>query len=285
MGLPSVWAAIPAMTIRTISYGGGVQSSAMLVLAAQGKLDEIMGGKIDAALFANTGDDSEHPKTLQYVREVMTPWAAKHGIEVVELHRTMKSGETETLWQRATDPNKKSLPIPVRLSNGAPASRHCTVDFKIKVLQKWIKSHGATAEDPACVAVGISTDEYQRANNKSDAKFEKRVFPLLHLGLSRGDCMNLIKDAGLPVPHKSSCFFCPWHSKMTWAEMRRDEPELFEKSVELERILHEKADRFGHKRAYMTDVLVPLEEAIMEAPESLFAEFNGGKCDSGFCWT
>lgn len=273
------------MSLRTISYGGGVQSTAMLVLAAQGKLNEIMGGPLDAALFANTGDDSEHPKTLSYVRDVMTPWAKSHGISVIELQRTLKNGEKETLWGRATDPDKRSLPIPVRLSNGAPASRHCTVDFKIKVLQKWIKQHGATADDPAIVAVGISTDEYQRANNKSDAPFEQRVFPLLHLGMSRGDCINLIKDSGLSVPNKSSCFFCPWHSKETWAEMRRDEPELFRRSQELERILHEKADRFGHRRAYLTDALVPLGDAVMEAPESLFANFNGGKCDSGYCWT
>lgn len=272
------------MTLRTISYGGGVQSTALIVLAVQGTLDELMGGRVDAALFANTGDDSEHPKTLEYVRNIMIPWAAEKGLDVIELQRRTKDGNIETLWERATDPNKRSLPIPVRLSNGAPASRHCTVDFKIKVLQKWIKEHGASNDDPAHVAVGISTDEYQRANNKSDAKFEKRVFPLLHLNMDRLSCMKLIHDSGLPVPPKSSCFFCPWHSKVTWAEMRRDEPELFAKSVELERILHEKADRNGHKRAYLTDALVPLDQAISEAPQSLFAEFNGGSCDAGVCW-
>ena len=274
------------MTLRTISYGGGVQSSALIVLATQGKLDEIMGGSITAALFANTGDDSEHPKTLTYVRQFMVPWAAERGIPVIELQKTRADGTKETLWGRATHPDKRSLPIPVRLSNGAPASRHCTVDFKIKVLQKWIKDHGATADEPATVAVGISTDEYQRANNKSDAKFERRVFPLLELGLSRHDCASLIAEANVPIPPKSSCFFCPWHSRLTWAEMRRDEPELFERSAQLEDILHEKADRFGHKRAYLTDRLKPLREAIMTAEDSLFADqpFNGGACDSGVCW-
>lgn len=275
------------MTVRTISYGGGVQSTALLVLAAQGRLTDIMGGKIDAALFANTGDDSEHPASLDYVRNIAIPYGVKHGIEVIELKRLKKDGSVETLWGRATDPDKRSLPIPVRLSNGAPASRHCTVDFKIKVLQKWIKAKGATADDPAVVAVGISTDEIQRANNKSDAAFERRVFPLLNLRLSRNDCAVVIEKAGLPVPPKSSCFFCPWHSRLTWAEMRRDEPELFERSAQLEDILHEKADRFGHRRAYLTDRLRPLREAIPVAGDTLFqsAEFNDGACDSGHCWT
>ena len=39
--------------LTTISYGGGVQSTALLVLSATGRLPAV-----DAALFANVGDDS-----------------------------------------------------------------------------------------------------------------------------------------------------------------------------------------------------------------------------------
>ena len=53
------------MGLRVFSYGGGVQSTAALVLAAQGKID------FPTFLFANVGDDSEHPATLRYVREEM----------------------------------------------------------------------------------------------------------------------------------------------------------------------------------------------------------------------
>jgi len=77
--------------LRTISYGGGVQSTALLVLAAQRKID------FTVALFCNVGDDSEHPATLDYVREVATPWAAEHGITVHELHRVKRDGSRETL--------------------------------------------------------------------------------------------------------------------------------------------------------------------------------------------
>lgn len=55
-----------------ISYGGGVQSTAMLVLAAQGRL----GYPVTHALFANVGDQAEHPRTLAYVRDVAAPFAA-----------------------------------------------------------------------------------------------------------------------------------------------------------------------------------------------------------------
>ena len=47
--------------LRVASYGGGVQSTAMLVLAAQRIID------FPLFLFANVGDDSEHPASLRYV--------------------------------------------------------------------------------------------------------------------------------------------------------------------------------------------------------------------------
>lgn len=46
--------------LRVISYGGGVQSTALLVLAASGRID------FRTFLFANVGDDSEHNATLVY---------------------------------------------------------------------------------------------------------------------------------------------------------------------------------------------------------------------------
>lgn len=34
-------------------------------------------------------------------------------------------------------------------------------------------------------------------------------YPLREWGLTRRDCGKMIADAGLPVPPKSACFFCP----------------------------------------------------------------------------
>jgi len=278
----------PPSQLRTISYGGGVQSTALCVLAVQGKLDDIMGGPVDAALFANVGDDSEHPATLTFVRDVMISWAAERGLPIHELMRVKRDGTTETLWQRLTKEGSRSLAIPVRMSNGAPGRRACTGDFKIKVVGKWLKANGANADNPAVVAIGISTDECHRANNKKVEPYEKPVYPLLELGLNRGDCIKLIQDAGLPIPHKSSCFYCPFHRPATWSEMRRDEPELFEKSQYLEDLLNERREMIGKDPVFLTRFNKRLSEAIGEAGPSLFgpdAGFNDGQCDEGYCWT
>jgi hypothetical protein len=265
--------------MRVISYGGGVQSTALVVLAAQRRID------FPVALFSNVGDDSEHPATLRYVREVAIPWAAERGVEVIELQRRRRDGSTETLWERLMREGSRSLPIPVRMPDtGAPGTRSCTADFKIRVLARWLREHGATEDDPAVVAIGFSTDEFHRSSNRKAYPHEQPTYPLLDLGLSRGDCQRLIADAGLPVPPKSACFFCPFHRPAAWREMRRDEPELFARSVTLERTLNERRDALGKDRVYLTRFGRPLDEAIEEAQPTLFADGPEG-CDEGYCWT
>jgi hypothetical protein len=103
--------------------------------------------------------------------------------------------------------------------------------------------------------------------------------------MNRADCATVIKEAGLPVPPKSACFFCPFHTTLTWREMRRDSPELFAKAVALENKLNERRARLNKPPVYLSHKLRPLSEIITEAPDSLFADQEmAGQCDSGHCF-
>lgn len=199
------------MTLRAISYGGGVQSTAMIVLATQGRIDA------EVALFANVGDDSEHPATLDYVRNVMQPWAAARGFPIHELHRVKRDGSRPTVYSSPMSSGGGAY-IPVRNDGGKPGTRSCTRNFKIGVVGRWLREHGATPKQPATVNIGISTDEIQRVSGKHVLAYETPAYPLIDLGLSRTDCGKVIADAGLPVPRKSSCFFCPFHRSDQFAE-------------------------------------------------------------------
>ncbi len=267
--------------MNVVSYGGGVQSTALLVLAARGRID------FDTFLMANVGDDSEHPSTLRYVREIAMPYAAAHGITLHLLDRTRRDGSTETLWGRLTREGSRSLPIPVRMSNGAPGTRSCTADFKIKVTGKWLKAHGASATSPATLGIGISVDEIQRANNRRHEAHERIVYPLLDLRMRRNDCMRLIADEGLPVPPKSSCFFCPFHRPGTWLDMARDEPSLFARACELEDTLNERRAMLGKDPVFLTRFAAPLRGLFRDDQPTLFAGVDDvdGQCDSGWCFT
>ena len=270
------------MTIKSISYGGGIQSTALVLLAIEGRIN------FDVALFANVGDDSEHPGTLTWVREVMVPYANERGFPIHELDRIKRDGTHETLMGRLTREGSRSLPIPIRMSNGAPGSRSCTADFKIAVVGKWLKKNGATKDDPAIVAIGISTDEIHRVGNKKVMPYEQPVYPLIDLGWDRTRCAQYIQEVMGAVPPKSSCFFCPFHRPQTWAEMRRDEPELFQKSAELEDLLNERRTMRGKDPVWLTRFNMPLREAIGEAQDMLplfVAGPDNDTCDEGYCWT
>jgi hypothetical protein len=268
--------------MRVISYGGGVQSTALVVLAATGRL-----GHVDAALYCNVGDDSEHPATNVYVRDVATPWAAERGFTVHTLDRVKRDGTVETLWGRLMKEGSRSLPIPIRMSNGAPGNRSCTTDFKVKVVQKWLKANGASAANPATTLIGISTDEVSRVGRGKNETYETREYPLIGLGLDRSACAQVIRDAGLPVPPKSSCFFCPFHKPSTWAEMRRDEPELFDLAQHLEDTLNERRAMLGRDSVWLTRFNKRLSDAVAEAQTPLWDEATGiGEtgCDEGVCF-
>ncbi|TDD86087.1 phosphoadenosine phosphosulfate reductase [Actinomadura rubrisoli] len=264
--------------MRAFSFGGGWQSTAALVLAAQGELD------YRTFLFANVGDDSEHPATLRYIRDHAAPYAAAHGIELRQLSRTRRDGTTETLYGRLMREGSRSIPIPVRMSNGVPGTRSCTADFKIRVIGRWLKAHGAGPANPATIGIGISVDEIHRANNRRSEPYEHIVYPLLDLGIRRTDCPRIIRSADLPVPPKSACWFCPFHRLTAWQDMRHDQPDLFTRACHLEHTINTRRAALGKDPVYLTRYNAPLADVTPDIDPLPFDETDG-TCDSGWCFT
>lgn len=279
----------PPNPIRVISFGGGQQSTALLVLAATGRID------FRTFLFANVGDDSEQPETLRYIEEYAKPYAAEHGLELAELRRIGRSGarrgETRTLLADLERPESKSIPIPVRMGGAGPGTRQCTDRYKISVIARELADRGATEDNPATVGIGISLDEIHRANNRSRIPHERVVYPLLDLGLRRTDCQRIILAAGLPVPPKSACWFCPMKRPAEWHELRRTQPDLFERACALEdtlvarRLAMSGKDGKPKDPAYLTGLGRPLREAIPDGVDLLPLADDDSGCDSGHCMT
>ena len=120
--------------MRIFSYGGGVQSTAVLVLASQGKV------QYDHFLFSNVGDDSEHPDTLEYFKDYAMPFAEEHGISLLTV------GRKDTIRGRIFS-ELRDVPIPVRMNTGAPGNRKCTELYKIKVVETQFDSCGVDTEE------------------------------------------------------------------------------------------------------------------------------------------
>lgn len=262
------------MGLRVFSFGGGKQSVAALVLAAQGKIDYRI------FVFSNVGNDSENPDTITYFKKYARPFASKHGILLQEIRRHPRSGEDETLLQWLTKPGSRTIGIPVRMANGAPGNRLCTETYKIRVVSNYVKESGASASDPWTLGMGISLDEFQRMRNSSGYKHYNLDYPLINLNLTRTDCIKIITDAGLPEPPKSSCWFCPYHRVAEWEEIRATKPKLFQQAVDLEKFLNHKRAEFGKDNVYLSSRRMPLEEAVKVTAQ----DTDDATCDSGFCF-
>jgi hypothetical protein len=264
------------MGVRIFSFGGGVQSTAALVLAAEGKID------FPLFAFANVGADSEDPLTIEYIERHAKPYAAAHGIDLREVRKVRRDGQELTLMQHL-EQQKRSVPIPVRMSNGAPGRRSCTQDFKIVPIAKLAKALGATPADPAVIGLGISIDEFQRMSSTNHIAYTVREYPLIDLRLDRSNCMSIIERAGLPIPPKSSCFFCPFHTRGAWQRLRQDRPALFDKSVALETMLNERRDAHGQTRVFLHSSSLPLLQATSPHRQDGIFDEQEDSCESGYC--
>ena len=259
------------------STGGGVQSTACLVLAAQGKIP------YRTFIFSNVGDKAESPATIKYINEIAKPYAKKHGIEWVDVAWVDKQGRQRDLCDDVLT-NEKSINIPVFMPGGMPGNRNCTVSYKIKPIARWIKQNA-----PNCtLGKGISTDEPHRATPSRESDGYTSAYPLIELGISRSDCLTIAKDAGLPQPPKSSCWFCPFKTTDQWVTMRREHPELFDQSVKLERVLQERRANLGKDAVYLSGIGgrrgVNLADVIPEQL-GLFGWEPEEGCESGYCMT
>ena len=251
--------------MKIFSFGGGVQSTAVLVLQAQGVLN------YDEFVFVNVGDDSENPATLEYIEKYSKPYAAAHGIKLVEIGSPRKDGKT--LYQYVMDA-KRGTGMVVYMSGGMPGNRDCTVQFKIKNIQRYMKRQG---HRDYITGIGISLDEYQRMRDDPD-----KEYPLIDLRISRAECHRVILDAGLPTPPKSSCWFCPFQSLNAWRNMRQNNPDMFQRAVELERTLIERRAMLGKDACYLTRFGRPLDHVFGDQLSFTFPD-TAEVCESGYC--
>lgn len=211
---------------KILSLGGGVDSFAML-------LDAIDRSELpDMVVFANVGsakgDDGEWPGTLRFVREIIAPLCAEHGIEFVELTSDkfpIRGEESLLAWFESR-----------RLMPGR-TSRLCTVAAKVERIRDFLaeRFNGEDLE----VWIGFEAGEEKRAlhdphSKKRSADGRINRFPLIERDLCRCRCVELIRKHGFAVPRKSACVFCPFASRGDFQTLANELPEVFNRVVALE---------------------------------------------------
>lgn len=228
--IPSAWR--PALMVAD---GMGVDSTAMLINLHR------LGIRPDAILHADTGD--EHPLTQAY-RTVRSEWLASVGFPELTIVRRTPSvpgkrrdgtyGESySTLGENCIA--NRTLPS---LAFGFKA---CSVKWKIEPQNKWTKKweparrtwgHGQRVVK--LIGYDNGPQDSRRAHELGNDGEYTYLYPLREWGWDRERCVDEIKKAGVQVPRKSACVFCPASKPHEIAEIVRDYPEIADYIVELE---------------------------------------------------
>ncbi len=233
-----------------VSFGGGINSAALLVGMHE------RGVVPDAILFADTG--GEKPETYDFV-ELMRTWCVRNldrGIVTV----SHPKGDTlrDSCFRNGTLPSK---------AYGFPG---CSVKFKHQFMESYEnRIYGKT--QIIVKAIGYHAGETRRSDITEKGRYQYRYF-LREWGMGQQDCVDAITRAGLPVPMKSACYYCPSSKAHEIVWLAKEHPNLFADAVAMEhnaRAYHEERGNLtkGLGRRWSWEELVANANKQDEFPE------------------
>jgi len=189
-----------------VSYGGGINSTALIVFLVKNKFP------LDHVVFADTGD--EIPGTYEYL-EVMRKYLKRRDIPFEIVMNRKKESLSDKCLQREVIPSQ--------------VWRWCTRDFKVLPIHKFYR----TLQSHVYQYMGIDYGEVHRMK-PARVDYVTNLYPLIDYKINREECINLIKKARLPIPVKSGCYFCPYNNMDRWAEIYQKHPDLYKYSMKIE---------------------------------------------------
>ena len=183
------------------SFGCGVDSVAGLLLNSD--YDEI--------IFADTLD--ELPETYAY----LDYFEKKSGLKITKV--TSKHGSLYDYFFKGKSQSSKF-------------HHWCSDKFKIQPIRKYLSEKYGKKETFE-MNIFIDYSEFHRMR-ESDRKYIKNKYPLVEQKLNRDQLKEIIKSKGYLVPEKSGCYHCCFTTKKGWIKLRNKEPDLWQKTKDLE---------------------------------------------------
>ena len=200
------------MSLRICSMGGGKHGTVMLLK---------YGPEYDYCTFSDTLD--EHPETYRDIEEYLKPYCKEIGLKWVTVYH-----------------KKKWSVLDGAEANGQPErffwQRQCTTRHKIQPINRFLRSlpNRPTYKNPAIVDIGFTADESDRVGPPKPPKYVKKNYPLMYDGLTKADCIKIIKDKGWPLPVKSSCVFCPFAGWKNMRGLKHSDPARLNRLIQIE---------------------------------------------------
>jgi hypothetical protein len=213
-----------------VCYGAGVDSTALLIELARRQI------RPDLILFADVG--AEKPETYNLIPTVNAYLEAR-GFPPVTIVR-LEGQKWRDLEHQCLD--TRQLPA---LAFG---SHSCSLKWKVQAQNKYMRQW-----EPALIAwsrgvriiktIGYDASPRDQKRScrtflptagQSDHRYYSFWYPLQEWGITRGDCGEIIRSAGLPDVLKSSCWYCPAMKRSEIVALYRNHPDLFARALAIE---------------------------------------------------
>lgn len=260
---------------RFLSLGAGVQSSTLALMIAHGELEPV-----EAAIFADTG--WEPPRVYEWL-----DWLEKQ--LPFPVHRVQRGDIRKDTLNRSNTAGQPFAAVPwhILLPNGdrALGRRQCTKEYKIEPLTKRTREllglvPRQRAKGVLCeMLIGISTDEAMRMK-PSREPWKVHRWPLIDEGMSRNDCLRWMERKGYPLPPKSSCIGCPFHSDNEWRLIKAD-PALWADALEVDAAIRTQPGMRGQQ--FMHRSCKPLDQVdLTTAADHGQVDMFNNECE-GMC--
>lgn len=250
-----------------ISHGGGVQTTAMCLMAARGEITPMP----DVAIFADTGGELQRTYDLLDWLQQQVPFpivrVRRPGpplgdvtLQVVAGARSRQGASIIPLYALAAGGERSMLP------------KQCSKDFKTRVVAREIARRlGIPAgrrgprEPVVELWVGMTRDEMTRVAT-NERKWIHNRHPLVELNMHRRDVERWFAQRGYPLPTKSSCLYCPFRDNAAWERMKVQDPLDFERACQWDEGVRPgwpgiDGQLFVHRN------FVPLRDAVLTEPD------------------
>lgn len=195
--------------LRILSLGAGVQSTALFMLAIEGKIH------VDAAIFADT--EWEPKRVYAHLWKLAT--MAKFPV-IIDTAGNLRSDAIRA---------GRSVSLPYYTKNADStqgiARRQCTNDYKIAVTRRATRKLGGgpnKTDRRVQMLLGISWDEIQRMKS-SDVAYIELEYPLIDLRWTRAECLHYLETRWNMTAPRSACIGCPFHGDSWWRNLQDDE--------------------------------------------------------------
>jgi hypothetical protein len=243
------------------SYGGGVQSAAIACLVVDGRLP-----RPERIVMADTG--REATATWEWLDRAIQPMLATVGLKVEIAPHSLACVDLY-----ANTPGHLPL-IPAFSSDAGRLPNFCSVEWKRRVVHRWLREKGYGPNRPIREWLGISTDESHRARH-SDVEWVEYAYPLMFdIPLRRSECVQIVRGAGLGTPPRSSCWMCPFRTNRGWELLKTSDDGDWSKATALDEEIRPLG--LALHRSF-----IPLREVVFggEAKQGAFDFCEEGRCE------